>query len=177
MHLAGVGQHVLDAVLDRHVDEARHLAVAIEAEQHALVAEVAPRRIREVAERQVRVEVTAEDLVVLLPEPPLHLQPHLRARAVRRGLHRRHRLRRQVDVEAAQDRQRQARHAVVGRDFRHRAGLGVLVGHLHAVGRLANRDDLGAERDLVAELPLKAFRELVHAADRLEHRRHVPCLR
>src|SRR4029077_4909245 len=57
MHLAGLREHVLDAFLDRLVDEARHLGVAVEAKEHALVAEVAPRRVREVADRQVRVEV------------------------------------------------------------------------------------------------------------------------
>src|SRR5688572_2002303 len=41
MHFAGVREHVLDAPLDRHVDDARHLAVAVEAEQHALVAKEA----------------------------------------------------------------------------------------------------------------------------------------
>ncbi len=117
--------------------------------------------------------MAAEDLVVLLPEPPLHLQPDLRTRAVWRRLRRRHRLRRQVDVECAQDRQRQARHAVIGRDFRHRTSLQILVGDLHAVGRLVDRDNLDAVRDLVPELAREPFRELIHAADRLEHRRHA----
>ena len=115
----------------------------------------------------------AENLVVFLPEAALHLQPHLGARAIRRGLHRRHGFRRQVDVEALQNRQRQARHAVVGLDLRHRPALHVLVRDLHAFVRLVDRHDLGAEGDLVAELALKAFRELIHAADRLEHRRHA----
>src|SRR5262249_30086216 len=44
--------------------------------------------------------------------------------------------------------------------------------YLHAIARLLDRDDFSAKGNLVAELPLKTFRKLVHAANRLEHRHH-----
>ena len=90
MHLGRVRQHVLDARLDRLV--ADNAVVGVQAEQHTLVREVAVRGIRELAERQVRVEMAAENLIVFLPEAPLHREPHLRAVAVRRGSDRRHHL-------------------------------------------------------------------------------------
>src|SRR5262245_51807864 len=35
-----------------------------------------------------------------------------------------------------------------------------------------DRDNLGTKRNLVSELPLKALRKLIHAANGLKHRRH-----
>ena len=47
------------------------------------------------------------------------------------------------------------------------------MGDPHTVHGLADRQDLGVEADLLAELLLKRLRKLVHAPGRLEHRHHA----
>ena len=72
----------------------------------------------------------------------------------------------------AEHRQRHADDDVVGGELGFLAALRVEIDHLHARVVLVHGLHLGVERDAVAaDRALKAFRELVHAADRMKHRR------
>ncbi len=171
MHLAGVRQHVLDARGDRLLLQIADRTVRIQPEQHAVLREVVVRRVRELPDRQVRIEVAAEDLIVFLPEAAAHREPHLRAVAVPDRPHGFHDLGRQVHVELRDDRHRQAEHDVVGLHLRAAAARRVHVDHLHARVVLVHRLHVGVEGDAGRlDGVLECLHELVHAADRLEHR-------
>ncbi len=71
-----------------------------------------------------------------------------------------------------EDRERQARHHVVGGDFGLLAALRVFVDHLHAGVVLVHRLDGRVEGEALGpDRLLEVLADLVHAADRLEHRR------
>ena len=112
----------------------------------------------------------AEDALVLLPEPPPHLQPHLRGVVVLGSADRLGHLARQGDVETLQHRQRETADAVVGGLLLLLPCPGVAVDHTDPVRHLAKRPHLGVQRDPAAHRALKRQRNLHHAADRLEHR-------
>ena len=61
MHFTGVREHVLHAILDWTLVQVGHAAVAVKAQEHAFAGQEVVRRIRELAERQIRVEMAAKD--------------------------------------------------------------------------------------------------------------------
>ena len=113
--------------------------------------------------------MTSEDPVILLPETPLHLQPHLCAVAVAAFVHGIGHGGRQVDVDPLEYGHRQATHTVVPDLFVFPSGSRVSVDHADGVLGLVDRLHLGLQRDLVTHGSLEGERDLLHTTDRLKH--------
>ena len=111
--------------------------------------------------------------LLLLPEPR-RVEADLVGEIVgRRGDRRLHVLG-EVVVDLGQQRQRQGDDRVVALDRLGLAADGVAIGDLHALAVGPDLGDLGVPDHRAADGALEAGDDLVHAADRLEHRRlHV----
>ena len=114
-------------------------------------------------------EVASEDPVILLPETPLHLQPHLRAVAVAAFVHGIGHGGREVDVDPLQHGHRQAAHTVVPDLLVFPSGSRVPVDHADGVLGLVDGPYFGLHGDLVADGSLEGKRDLLHATYGLKH--------
>ena len=150
-------------------DRPAGLALQVVTDQHALGAEVARRRIDDLTDLHVGLRGAAEDLVVLLPEPPLELQTHLAGGGVGHGCGRLDEVRREVGVDRREHRERNRRHAVVGLDPA-RPPRRIVVADTHAAIVLADVAHRGAVDDLVSDAGGQRPRQPVGAADDLQHR-------
>ena len=168
--LAGRDRH-LGPVGGRQGRDPRRLAAeGVVAQDHALLPLPAGGRQRDGADaRQIGEDVAAVDVVVLFPEPALHLQADLVHRRVADPAHRLLKARRDVHRDVLRHRQGDGADAVVGADL----PLGALrpgVGDGHARRRLLDLVDDGLVVDhALGDVAHEAAGDLVHAAHRLEH--------
>src|SRR6185369_15042615 len=131
---------------------------------------VARGRVGNARNRQVGVGDAAVDVLVLLPEPPFELQPHLDRRAIGYGIDGGLHLGAYLDVDLTQDRQRDSAQAPIGLFLLQRAAAGLVRERYgHATLVLFDADDARLVADEVADLPGEGLGDHVHAAHRLEH--------
>ena len=145
--------------------------VIVGADQDALVAVEARRRIPDLSDIPFGPGNPAVDAGILFPEAPVGLPGELAGLDVERSANRRGRLLREVALDIAQDRQRNRADTVIGLGRRLRAARSIAIDDARPVAGAPDLRHLGAVGDAVADPALERGRDAVHAADRLKHRR------